>query len=211
MSPNYSGFALASFAIAVSPGASWLYVITSTVASGRIGGFLAVAGNALGILVHVAAAVFGLTAMLRYSPNVFAVFKLAGAAYLIYLAVRTVRQASIAPQAETDSDGSAISAWPIFRGGILVNATNPKAALLMLALLPQFVDMSAGNVTLHILGCGLIHILVASSVLSVLVLTANTVRDSLRSSSKLDRIFRWTSAVILFVLGLKLATVMPPV
>ena len=201
MSPNYSGFALASFAIAISPGASWMYVITSTAGYGRSGGLVAVAGNGLGILTHVVAALLGVATVLQYSPNAFAVLKLIGVAYLLYLAIRTVRESTtvLAPDSHT-----AASYSRIFKGGVLVNATNPKAALLMLALLPQFVDVSSQDITTEILICGLIHIAVASCVLSTLSFAANLARNSLRNRN-VDRMFRWTSAVILVGLGLKLA------
>jgi threonine/homoserine/homoserine lactone efflux protein len=202
MTTNYAGFAFASFAIAIAPGASWMYVITSTITHGRSGGWLAVSGNALGILVHVAAAVLGLSALLRYSPSTFIGLKLIGAAYLIYLAVSTLRGSSVV----TDNPNNGRSSGSIFRGGILVNATNPKAALLMLALLPQFVQMSSIHVTRQILACGLIHLSVASCVLSTLVLLANQTRVSLQKSSRADRIFRWTSAIVLAGFGIHLAT-----
>ena len=161
------GFATASLAIALSPGPSWIYVISTTAGEGRRAGWLAVAGNGTGILCHVLAASLGITALLEVSSVGYQFLRFAGAFYLIYLGVRmlfakpkaTATAASTAPRSRA----------AIFRAGLLVNVLNPKMALLMLALLPQFIDPARGSTVLQTLAIGGMHVAIASAVLSTLL------------------------------------------
>ena len=197
------GFATVSLAIAISPGPSWLYVISTTVRHSRRGGFVAMLGNAMGILCHVLAAALGLSAVLSYSATAYATIQWIGACYLVYLGVRTLVQKS--PSENSPRPVGLKSLGKIYRDGVLVNVLNPKVAVLMLALLPQFVDPARGNIAMQTVLVGMIHVLIASLVLTTLVWIADRSTALIQSSQTTERIFRWVSGSVLVGLGARLA------
>ena len=201
------GFAAASFAIAVSPGPSWAYVISTTVKYDRRIGLIAVLGNGTGIVCHVLAATSGLSVLLTYSTSVYTVAKWLGALYLIYLGVRMMMPQPV--EKRRTEPHSAVSDEQVFRvtfrEGVLVNLLNPKVALLMLALLPQFVDATAGRVGLQTLLIGSIHVVIASLVLGTLVYIVGAGTDFVTPSPRFRRITRFVAGSILFAFGLTIA------
>ena len=196
------GFATASFAIALSPGPSWIYIISSTVAQGRTAGLIAVAGNATGIIWHVAMATLGLSVVLQYSATAFIIIKWMGVAYLIYLAGRMIRNdLTLLPTNKSECR----HLKHVFRDGVLVNVFNPKVSLLMFALLPQFVNPSHGRVQYQIAFLGIFHILIATIVLTTIVFLTSRMVGAFKSSLNLQKFFRWGSAVLLLCCGMALA------
>jgi threonine/homoserine/homoserine lactone efflux protein len=140
----------------VSPGPAVLYIVARSIERGKLAGFVSSLGISAGSLVHVGAAALGLTAVLTSSQLAFRIVKYAGAAYLVYLGVRNL-------VARSDPHGAAgtvpgTSYGRIFRQGLLVNLLNPKAAMFVLAFIPQFVDPTAGPVAVQIVLLGLILI-----------------------------------------------------
>ena len=139
MIPDHGAFAVfaaASLALAVVPGPAVLYIVAQSVPGGRRAGVVSALGVSTGGLFHVAAAVIGLSALLAASAEAFTAVKLLGAAYLVFLGIRTLlgRDGRIGGrQAETTLGRT-------YRRGVVVNVLNPKTALFFLAFLPQFVD-----------------------------------------------------------------------
>jgi threonine/homoserine/homoserine lactone efflux protein len=200
-SSAWLGFATASFAVAIAPGPSWAYVISSTLGERRTAGFVAVVGNATGIACHALAAALGLSAVLRVSATAFTLARWTGALYLIYLAVRTVMQTTTLVPGE---NGSRRSLRKVFRDGLLVNLLNPKVPVLMLALMPQFLDPAAGRLALQTVLLGGLHVVIASSVLGTIVLTAGRAAAIVRRNPGLQRLLRWASGTLLFGFGARM-------
>jgi threonine/homoserine/homoserine lactone efflux protein len=147
-------FTVAAFIMNLAPGPSNLYVIARTISQGVNGGLAAVTGLAVGSLLHVIAAVLGLSALFEYSPLAYTALKIGGAAYLIYLGINYFRAGQ-----QTAQNGSVLKTqtyWKIFRESVMVEVTNPKTALFFLALLPQFVVPAAGPTAPQFLLLGLI-------------------------------------------------------
>lgn len=138
--------ALASLALAIVPGPAVLYILTRSMSQGRAAGVVSVAGIHVGTLVHIIAAALGLSALLIRSVVAFSVVKYAGAAYLIYLGIRTLRQ-------KGEESGHVASREQslkkVFYQGIVVNVLNPKTALFFFAFLPQFIEPGNGKETLQ--------------------------------------------------------------
>ena len=147
-------FTIAAFIMNLSPGPSNLYVMARSISQGIKGGLAAVAGLAAGNLLHVIAAVLGLSALFTYSPLAYTLLKLCGAIYLVYLGVSYFLTSS--EKLKTEKLAGYQSYWKIFRESILVEVTNPKTALFYLALLPQFVSTEAGPAAPQFLLLGLI-------------------------------------------------------
>ena len=181
------------------PGPAVLYIISRSIGHGRPAGLVSAMGIAAGSLVHVAAATLGLSALLVSSAAAFQLVKYAGAAYLIYLGIRTLRSGDagvLRPAYGQRSLGN------LFGQGVLVNLLNPKTALFFLAFLPQFVDPSRGHATLQILELGVLFSLTGWMSDSVWALLAGTFAAKIRGNVRLRRTQRNVAGGALIALGL---------
>jgi threonine/homoserine/homoserine lactone efflux protein len=177
-------FALASLALLVIPGPAVLYIVTRSVSQGRAAGVASVLGIQCGGMVHVLMATLGLSAILLSSALAFDLVKYAGAAYLIYLGLRTwLSRESL--------ELSTLSRQPlrhIFMQGFVVNALNPKTALFFFAFLPQFVDPARGAASVQFLLLGLVFIALAMLSDGTYALLSSTLGGSLRDKTKKPRL-----------------------
>jgi threonine/homoserine/homoserine lactone efflux protein len=149
-------FCLAALALLVIPGPSVLYIVTRSIHQGRAAGMVSMLGIHVGTLFHVAAAALGLSALLMSSAVAFNAVKYLGAAYLVFLGIRTLMSKDDGEQfAEIKRDKLS----RIFTQGIVVNVLNPKTALFFFAFLPQFADPDRGSVALQIVVLGVSFIL----------------------------------------------------
>jgi threonine/homoserine/homoserine lactone efflux protein len=185
--------------ILVIPGPAVMYVVSRSIGQGRIAGLVSVMGIVVGTLFHVLAATLGLSALLISSALAFETAKYLGAAYLIYLGIRTLRRQD-EQLPETESGERRLA--HIFGQGVLVNILNPKTALFFLSFLPQFVDPARGDATLQILQLGILFTFMGWCTDSVWALVAGTVAERIRGSMQLRRVQRNVSGGGLIALGL---------
>lgn len=162
-------FAFAVALLALTPGPVWIYLISRTLAQGRRAGYFSLIGVMLGVLLHLALAAVGLSAVLLAVPWAFDAIKLAGAAYLLWLGWSTVRGAgfSFAPQPLEH-----VPDRVLLRQSLLASVVNPKVAVFYLSLFPQFVDPAAGNVLLQSVALGIVHVSVSTLIDGALVTVA---------------------------------------
>jgi threonine/homoserine/homoserine lactone efflux protein len=146
-------FLTATLILLLTPGPAVTYIVSRSLSEGRRAGLVSTLGIACGGLVHVAAAALGLSAVLASSATAFNVVKYAGAAYLLWLGVKTLRGGD---GEEAEIAGGGVSLARAFWQGVVVNILNPKSALFFLAFLPQFVDPARGPVGLQMAALGLI-------------------------------------------------------
>ncbi len=177
----------------VIPGPAVTYVVSRSIGHGRAAGLVSVTGIVVGTLLHVTAATLGLSALLASSALAFQFIKYLGAAYLIYLGIRTLgRDGSQLLQAASGE----CRLLRIFVQGVLVNLLNPKTALFFLAFLPQFVDPSL------IFQLGVLFAFMGWISDSLWAVLAGTVAERFRSSVRLRRAQRNVSGGALIALGL---------
>ena len=159
-------FALAVALLALTPGPSWLYLISRTLCQGRRAGYLSLIGITAGGSVYMVAAAVGLTALLSAVPLAFEVIRFCGAVYLLWLAIATLRGDAcfFEPQVLP-----AVADAVLVRQGLLAGILNPKVALLYLALFAQFLDPGAGSLLRQSLVLGALQIAVAILVNGALV------------------------------------------
>lgn len=191
-------FIAAVLVLLLVPGPAVLYIVTRSVAQGRMAGVVSALGVALGSMFHVAAAALGLSAVLVSSAELFQVVKWAGAAYLVYLGWRTIRSAEASSEQEQLED----SLRQVFRQGVVVNALNPKVAVFFFAFLPQFVQPGAGQVAGQFLVLGVTLVMVGIVTDSMYATVAGSVSGWMRTKRAL---LRKTSGSILILLGLAAA------
>ena len=163
-------FALAALVLVLTPGPNMVYCISRTLGQGRRAGLLSLCGVLLGFVAHLAAATLGLSAVLLAVPVAFTAIKLAGAAYLLWLAWQAVRPGGSSPfePRALPHDSPA----KLFRMGLVTNLLNPKVAMFCLSLLPQFLHPERGSVLLQSIQLGLVQITVSGSVNSLLIFGA---------------------------------------
>lgn len=195
-------FAVASFVLAITPGPDMILFLSRTIAQGRKAGFACMLGAVSGIMVHTMLVALGLAALLAASPQAFAVLKLAGVAYLVFLAVQAVRHGS----APAISGGKA--AYQGFsrnwRAGLAVNLLNPKIILFFLTFLPQFVVASDPHAASKLAFLGLMFVAIGVGVCSVIILMADRVALLMRRSPKASRALDWLFASVFSAFALKL-------
>lgn len=194
-------FMAAGLALNLTPGPDMLYVAARGAAEGRAAGVASALGIAAGTLVHIALVSAGLAALLAAVPVAYTVVRLGGAAYLVYLGLRSL----LRPGGVSERALAPASRWRVFRQGVVTNVLNPKVALFFLAFLPQFVDPDRSPAWVQMLLLGPLVPLMAVPFFGLVILGAS------RAKARLGRIgagaSRWVegAAGALFVaLGLRL-------
>jgi threonine/homoserine/homoserine lactone efflux protein len=134
-------FLVASFLLWLTPGPDTMYILTRSISQGRRAGVMSALGIGSGLLIHTLLAAFGLSAILATSAWAFALVKVAGAAYLLYLGLQALCRR---PGILNAPDLRPASGWRVYREGVVSNTLNPKVAVFFLALLPQFVEPATG-------------------------------------------------------------------
>jgi threonine/homoserine/homoserine lactone efflux protein len=192
--------------IAVIPGPGIFYVMARTLSGGRPVGLASTFGTAMGGLVHVMAGAAGVSAIILASAELFAALKLIGAFYLVWLGVRTFREAG-----RQSLEGAAAPTHDrAFRDGVLVEALNPKTAAFFLAFIPQFIDPTAGYPALQFIALGLISVTLNTLADIVVVLMASTASAGLARRPHLLQRLRQGSGVFIAGLCLSLALARRP-
>lgn len=151
------GFALVALVLIVVPGPGVLFIVGRALSHGRRTAVATATGHAAGNYVVAACVAFGLGALLQRSAEVFTAVKLAGALYLVYLGVQAIRHRNSLAVAMS-SEAGARDGWRALRDGMVVGMTNPKAYILFGAILPQFINRSAGHVPAQMLALALVSV-----------------------------------------------------
>ena len=197
-------FALGSVLVTIVPGPDMALVTRQVLAYGQRVARATIAGNILGLVVHITIVAFGLSAVLLASAHVFDVVRLIGACYLIYLGVTAFWHARRGAAAtEVTPERAAKTRAVAFRQGLFSTVLNPKPALFLATYLPQFVDPH-GNVTLQVLGLGAFHCVVGV----VWLTTYAHLVGRLHVVLTRDRVRRWlerATGAVLVTFGLGLA------
>jgi len=235
-------FALVALGMVMTPGPNMLYLISRTLCQGRMAGLLSLTGVATGFIIYMLCAAFGITALVMAVPYAYDTLRLAGTAYLLYLAWQAIRPNGRSPftlpasQTPTDAplppsgrgEGQSRSGWRgegspgfigagelrelppdsprrLFAMGLFTNLLNPKAAVLYLSLLPQFVEPSGGTMLTQLLALGLTQIVISVSVNGSIVLSAAGIARVLAQRPRWQLVQRWMMGTILGALALRMA------
>jgi threonine/homoserine/homoserine lactone efflux protein len=203
--PSTHAFAIfvpAALVLLAIPGPAVLYIVATSVDGGRRNGLLSVAGVHLGSLVHIAAAVAGLSALIVSSAIAFSAVKYVGAAYLVFVGIRKLLDKDEPIEAE---ERAPRSGRRVFSQGVVVNVLNPKTALFFLAFLPQFVDPHAAHPAVQIAFLGVLFALLGLVTDSLWAVVAGTAGGVLRRSGRFLRAQRYVSGTVYIGLGVATA------
>ena len=191
-----------ALALNMTPGADMLFCLGQGAKSGPRAGLLASLGIATGSFIHALAGGLGLAALIAANPIAFEVIRWAGVAYLVYLAIQAI-SSPIDQVSPTNVDGS--SAFKAWKDGTFVCLLNPKVAIFMLALVPQFVDPERGSVLLQFLIFGTILNIGGTLINGVIGLFAGRISSVLAKNKRVARGLQYTTSSIFFGLAAKLA------
>ncbi|CAN7516092.1 LysE family translocator [Caballeronia sp. 15715] len=187
--PNFLLFLAASIAITVAPGPDNLQVLARGISQGRAAGLVAAVGFAAGISFHTTLAALGVAALLKSSPVAFEAVKLAGAAYLIWIGIKSIRSKGLSSAHERPSQPLTV----VFRQSVIGNMLNPKVTLFFIVFLPQFVNPhGVQSVMLQMFELGGVFMLQTVVVFSVFGVAAGMIGAYLKRRPKvgvwLDRL-----------------------
>jgi threonine/homoserine/homoserine lactone efflux protein len=196
-------FALASLMLNITPGNDMLYVASRSAGQGIKAGIVSALGIMAGCLVHIVAAVIGLSAVIAKSALAFDIIKYLGAAYLIYLGLQAMM--SKTPASFEVKEVGKWSLVKIFRQGVFTNILNPKVALFFLAFLPPFIRTGQGNEQWQILLLGM-WFNFSGTVVNVLVAALfGKMGNWLAKSPRFIKVQTKVTGFILIALGIKVA------
>ena len=196
-------FIATSIVLLVIPGPAVLYVVARSVDQGRKAGLASSSGITTGGLVHVLAATLGLSALLASSAIAYSFVKYAGAAYLIYLGIKKLRERPSAADVLKQMEPSSLRR--IYAQGVLVQILNPKVAIFFFAFLPQFVHPARGSVTVQFLVLGILFNVLALTSDSLWALAAGSASGWLKRNQTVLRNQKYISGTVYIGLGLATA------
>ncbi|MGY6651591.1 LysE family translocator [Amycolatopsis sp. TRM77291] len=183
-----AAFALASFVLILVPGPAVLFAISRALAYGRRTALMTVLGGAAGSFTAATAVAIGVGAIIQTSAVIYTVIKLAGAAYLVHLGIQAIRHRRALRDA-FEARAVPISGGRTLVQGFVVGVTNPKTVVFFAAILPQFVDPSAGHAGLQMVVLGAVFATIALAMDSVWGMAAGAARSWFaRSARRLDLI-----------------------
>ncbi len=195
-------FAAAALVLTATPGPDMLLIASRSVSQGRSAGFLTYAGIALGTYCHAMAAALGLSRLFLTVPVAYEIVRWAGCAYLLYLAVKTLRSqgAAFAPSAGLKR----LTGRRIFTEGLATNLLNPKMALFVLALFPQFVD-PGGSMVLQMALLATILNGIGFLVNGSVILLGSHIRGRLSAIRRIPKLPQYLLATVFAGLACRLA------
>ncbi|WP_020185370.1 LysE family translocator [Methylopila sp. 73B] len=196
-------FAAVSLGMVLTPGPNMLYLISRSLCQGPKAGLISLGGVALGFLFYMLCAAFGITALLFAVPFAYDALRLAGAAYLAWLAWNAVKPGGASPfevrALAPDSPRR------LFLMGLVTNLLNPKVAMFYLALFPQFIDPAAGSVLTQTLALGAVQITISMAGNAMFALTAGGIAAFLARHPLWVTAQRWLMGLVLGGLAVRLA------
>ena len=200
--PDIGLFLIASALLTIAPGPDIVYVLTRGITQGRRAGFAAALGFATGVIFHTALAALGIAALIRSSEFAFSLVRYAGAAYLIYLGVRTLLSQGALQHGSADTS---ISLWSVYKQSVIGNALNPKVTLFFLSFLPQFINVNAGHVELQMVSLGVLFMLQTVLIFGAIAFFSGSIGDRLRSNPSIANRLNIFAGVVFIALGIRVA------
>lgn len=201
------GMALVALGMVLTPGPNMIYLVSRSISQGWRAGLISVTGTMAGLLVYMTIANVGLAAVFVLVPWLYVGLKIVGAAYLLYLAWQTLKPGGISlfETRELPRD----SGLKLFRMGLVANLLNPKAAIMYMALIPQFINPAAGRAVAQGFVLEGVQITVIMIVNAIIVLAAGTIAGFLGRRPSWITWQRRITGTLLGAVGVRLAVNAP--
>ncbi|WP_409978186.1 LysE family translocator [Anoxybacteroides tepidamans] len=188
--------------LTLMPGPDILFVIAQSLSQNRKAGIATALGLCSGLIVHIAAATLGVSALIYQSALAFAIVKYAGAAYLLYLAWQSLKESG---EGLTLGNQKTLEYKALYKKGIVMNLLNPKVSLFFLALLPQFVNSSLGHVPLQMFILGIIFLVQALVIFTVVSIFAEKLRNVLLTNQLIAKRIHLIKGMLLGLIAVQIA------
>ncbi|KAF1721531.1 Threonine/homoserine/homoserine lactone efflux protein [Pseudoxanthomonas wuyuanensis] len=196
-------FSLISLGMVLTPGPNMIYLISRSISQGPRAGLISLAGVALGFVFYMLCAAFGITVLVMAIPYAYDALRIAGALYLLYLAWQAVKPGGRSPLQVRELPQD--SPRRLFAMGLLTNLLNPKAAVLYLSLLPQFIVPDHGSVLAQSLALGFTQIAISVAVNALIALMAGSIAAFLAARPTWLMLQRWLMGTVLAGLAVRMA------
>ncbi|UWS32608.1 LysE family translocator [Erwinia pyrifoliae] len=194
-------FAGITLGMVLPPGPNMIYLISRSISQGRRAGYISLSGVALGFMFYMLCAALGITALLMAVPMAYDVLRFAGVIYLLWMAWQAICGGKSAFQLR---DLPPDSAGKLFSMGLFTNLLNPKAAVIYLTLLPQFIHPAQGHVLGQSLALGFSQIVISMLINGGIIFTARGIASFLASRLGWQKAQRWLMGAVLAGLALKM-------
>ncbi|MBW8282855.1 MAG: LysE family translocator [Rhizobium sp.] len=203
-SSSLIAFALICLGMVLTPGPNMIYLVSRSICQGPAAGLVSLGGVALGFVFYMLMSALGITVLVMAVPFAYEALKFAGAAYLLWLAWQAVRPGGRSPFQVRDLPKD--SPRKLFMMGLVTNLLNPKAAVLYLSLLPQFVDPALDSVLLQSVVLGASQIAISVTVNAMIALMAGSIALFLAGRPFWMVVQRWLMGTVLAGLAVRMAT-----
>lgn len=203
-SSSLIAFAFICLGMVLTPGPNMIYLVSRSICQGPAAGLVSLGGVALGFVFYMLMSALGITVLVMAVPFAYDALKFAGAAYLLWLAWQAVRPGGHSPFQVRDLPKD--SPRRLFMMGLVTNLLNPKAAVLYLSLLPQFVDPALGSVLLQSVVLGASQIAISVTVNAMIALMAGSIALFLAGRPFWMVVQRWLMGTVLAGLAVRMAT-----
>ena len=196
-------FIAASFLLCLAPGPDNIYVLTQGMTKSKKAAIVTTLGLCSGIVIHTAAAAFGISVIFQTSELAFNIVKYAGAAYLLYIAYQAFKYRNEPLDLSVQNSSSELK--KLYVKGFFMNVLNPKVSIFFLAFLPQFVTPANGNVPMQMIMLGLIFMALTIVVFSSIGVAGNLLSSRLQENPSIVKIMNLLTSFVLGGLAIKLA------
>ncbi|MFF1464677.1 LysE family translocator [Streptomyces sp. NPDC058330] len=197
------GVVVVALGMVLTPGPNMIYLVSRSITQGRRAGMVSLGGVALGFMVYLVAANLGLSVVFLAVPELYFAVKLAGAAYLAYLAWNALKPGGVSVFAPQDVPHD--SSRKLFTMGLMTNLLNPKIAIMYISLIPQFINLDKDHVLFQGLILGSIQIVVSVAVNLAIVLAAGAIAVFLSRRPSWLKAQRYMMGTVLGALAISLA------
>ena len=200
---SLAAFSLIALGMVLTPGPNMIYLVSRSISQGRGAALLSLIGVGLGFVFYMFSAALGITSLLLAVPYAYDALRLAGAAYLLYLAWQAVRPGGRSPFHVRNLPPD--SPRRLLLMGLLTSILNPKVAVMYLSLLPQFIYPEQGSVLTQAVALGFTQIAISLSVNAVFIAIAGSLSAFLASRPTWLTIQRWLMGTVLAAFALRMA------
>ncbi|MEH7380197.1 LysE family translocator [Bacillus sp. JJ1533] len=191
----------AAIVLTIMPGPDNLFTLAQSIAKGKNAGIFTTLGLCTGLLVHISAATIGISAVIYKSAFAFTVVKYAGAAYLLFLAVKSFREKA---SSLTLNSADILDYKSLYKKGVIMNLLNPKVSLFFLAFFPQFINYESGQVSIQMLVYGLLFLVQTLVIFSLISIFAGKVGNFIRKNPTLSKKINYIQGSLFTLIGLKI-------
>lgn len=181
-----------------------IFVLNKSISQGKSAGIYSAIGVNAGILVHTMFAALGLSVLIAQSALAFSIVKYLGAAYLIYLGIKSILSKEKNFNLAQISSGTE-SGWKNFKSGLITNVLNPKVALFFLSFFPQFVQKEAVGSSIPFIVLGFTYAILGLIYYCILALSMNLFSAKIKKNNKIKGFMDKFSGMVFILMGIKVA------